>query len=268
MRKSSSSLRSSLAELMAFAYRNYSVTKNEFYSLFEMLFWPVVSLLTIGLLGDFLNLKSDEVSFILIGVIALSVIQIVQIDVAYVMLYDMWSMSMEYSVVSPAPFYKMALGAWFFGVLRGFVAFVLLLVSSINMFGFIYKLSVLDSFLFLSGIFLSSLMIGLVNCILILIFGRRAEIFAWTLTAIVMIFCGIYYPVTILPEPFRTVGLLIPVTQFLEYFRTFYSFTPTLGNPLIIGYVEVLAYLALLFKLSEYFMNRARKTGLVLKLSG
>ncbi|MBE8540585.1 ABC transporter permease [Geoglobus acetivorans] len=265
---SSSSLRSSVAELIAFAYRNYAVTKNEFYALFEMLFWPVVSLFTIGLLGEFLTLKSEEISFILIGVIALSVIQIVQIDVTYVMLYDMWSMSLEYSVVSSAPFSKMVLGAWLFGVLRGFVAYVLLVISSTGLFGLEYTLPLLSSALFIFGIFLGALIIGLVNCIFILVFGRRAEIFAWTLAAIVMIFCGIYYPVEILPEPFRTAGYLIPITHFLEYFRSFYGYQPAFGNPLFIGFAESLVYLVLLFYTAEISLKRARKTGLVLKLSG
>ncbi len=256
---------------MAFAYRNYAVTKNEFYAIFEMLFWPVVSLLTIGLLGEFLSLESEEISFILIGVIALSVIQIAQIDVTYVMLFDMWSMSLRYVVVTPVPFYRMVLGAWLFGSARGLVSFTLLVLLSSSLFNFTIKLDPLALTVFLIGLFVSALLIGVLNCVLILVFGRRAEIFAWTLTAIVMIFCGIYYPVSVLPEPFRTAGLLIPITHFLEYFRSFYGFDPTsfgpLASPLLIGVIESMVYLIALLVIAELSMRRARKTGLVLKLS-
>ncbi|MET1124015.1 MAG: ABC transporter permease [Archaeoglobaceae archaeon] len=262
---SSSSFRSAVS-FLAFAYRNYAVSKNEFYAIFETLFWPVVNLFTIGLFASFLSLSSDEVSFVLIGIIVLSVVHIVQIDVAYVLLLDMWSMSLEYVIVTPLPFYRMVLSAWIFGVVRGSISFALLAALSAEFFGFTLKLSALPLALFLLGVYLGALLIGIVNCILILIFGRRAEIFAWTLTAIVMIFCGIYYPVSILPEPFRSVGLAIPLTHFLEYFRSFYGF-PTTGSVLL-GFAEVVVYLILLLAVAEFSMKRARKTGLVLKLSG
>lgn len=233
-----------------------------------MLFWPLVTLISVGLLGKFLYLGKNEVAFIIIGVIALSVVHIVQIDVTYIMLLDMWSMSLKYIIVSPMPFYRMVIGAWIFGALRGTVSMALLIILSSKLFNFSFELPLSAAFAFTAGIFASAMLIGIFNCILILIFGRRAEIFAWTLTAIVLIFCGIYYPVTILPDPFRAFGLLIPITHFLEYFRSFYGFSPTLENPLLIGSLQTLIYLIILLIAAELSMKRARKTGLVLKLSG
>ncbi|WP_202319998.1 ABC transporter permease [Archaeoglobus neptunius] len=267
MKTYSSSLLKVLSETIAFAYRNYAVTKNEFYAIFEMLFWPVVSLISVGLLGEFLYLSKNEIAFIMIGVIALSVIQIIQIDVTYVMLLDMWSMSLKYIIVTPMPFYRMVIGAWLFGSMRGLVSLVLLVILSARLFGFTFSLPLLPAILFIAGMLLSAMLIGIFNCVLILVFGRRAEIFAWTLTAIVMLFCGIYYPVSILPEPFKTAGLLIPITHYLEYFRTFYGFPSTFPNPFLIGIAETVVYLAVLLIVAELSMKRARKTGLVLKLS-
>lgn len=257
-----------LSETLAFTYRNFVITKNEFYAIFEMLFWPLVTLISVGLLGEFLYLGKNEIAYIIIGVIALTVVHIVQIDVTYVMLLDMWSMSLKYVIVTPVPFYRMAIGAWIFGAIRGAVSLSLLIIISSRLFGFSLELPFSATVLFTAGIFASAMLIGIFNCILILIFGRRAEIFAWTLTAIVLIFCGIYYPVTILPEPLRTFGLLIPITHFLEYFRSFYGFSPTLENPLLIGSLQILIYLIILLIAAELSMERARKTGLVLKLSG
>ncbi len=49
-----------LSEVLAFAYRNYALTKNEFYAIFEMLFWPMISLISVGLLGEFLYLERGQ----------------------------------------------------------------------------------------------------------------------------------------------------------------------------------------------------------------
>lgn len=268
MKTFSSNLRRAISEILAFAYRNYALTKNEFYALFEMMFWPLISLISVGLLGEFLYLDKSSVAFILIGIITLSVVQIAQIDVTYVMLLDMWSLSLKYTIVTPAPFYRMVLGAWLFGSLRGLFSLILLIALSSWLFDFTISLPPQAFAAFIAGILSSAMLIGIFNCNLILVFGRRAEIFAWTLTAIVMLFCGIYYPVTILPEPFRTLGLLIPITHFLEYFRSFYGFESTLPSPLFFGFLETALYVVILLILAEMSILRARKTGLVLKLSG
>jgi len=55
-------LQRGLSEIFAFAYRNYALTKNEFYAIFEMLFWPLVSLISVGLLGEFLYLDREAVA--------------------------------------------------------------------------------------------------------------------------------------------------------------------------------------------------------------
>lgn len=260
-----SKLQKLVNELLAFTYRNFCLTKNEFYALFEMIFWPIITLFMIGLLSVYLNLGSYERSYVLIGIIVFSVVQIAQIDVAYVMLLDMWSLSLAYSVILPMKFYKKFFGAWIFGIFRASLAFLLMVLVSKIAFDFVLKLDILSLVLFLFGIFVSAMLIGILNCILILVFGRRSEIFVWTLTGIIMIFCGIYYPVEILPEPFRTFGLLIPITHFLEYFRSFYG----LGKEgsLAVGYLEVLVYLIVFLTLAEIALKRARKTGLILKLS-
>jgi len=52
-------LQRALSGVLAFTYRNYVLTKNEFYSIFEMLFWPTISLISVGLLGEFLYLEKE-----------------------------------------------------------------------------------------------------------------------------------------------------------------------------------------------------------------
>jgi ABC-2 type transport system permease protein len=46
---------------------------------------------------------------------------------------------------------------------------------------------------------------------------------AWTITGIMMFVCGIYYPVSVLPEGMQMIARVIPLTYFLEYMRSFYG---------------------------------------------
>jgi len=262
------SLRKEIKKTLAFSYKNIIMTKRNFFTIFEMLFWPLISLFSVGLMGSYLEITENKLAFIMIGAISLSVIQLAQLDVTYVLLFDVWSKSLKYTFATPSSFYNMIVGSWLVGILRGFVAFLALSFSSIFIFNFdLTKLPLVELILFLFGLFFTAMLIGMAACILMLIFGRRAEIAAWTLTAIIMLICGIYYPVSILPEGIRFFALLIPVTHFLEYFRTFYGFPPTFSNPLLIGFAQSFVYFLIFIFLSEWSLKRARKNGMIIKLS-
>jgi ABC-2 type transport system permease protein len=263
-----SSLQKEIRKTLAFSYKNLIMTKRNFFTIFEMLFWPLVSLFSVGLMGGYLELDENKLAFIMVGAVSLSVIQLAQLDVTYVLLFDVWSKSLKYTFASPVTFYHMVMGTWFVGILRGFVAFVILSFFSIRLFNFnLTKVPFFDLILFLFGLFTTAMLIGMSACILLLVFGRRAEIAAWTLTAMIMLICGIYYPISVLPEWVRMISLLIPVTHFLEFFRTFYGFPSTYSNPLLIGYALCIAYIMAGVFISELALKRARKNGIITKLS-
>jgi|Deesub1362A_J573_1020465.scaffolds.fasta_scaffold00441_12 ABC-2 type transport system permease protein len=260
--------RSEFYRTIAFSYRNFIITRRNFFTIFETLFWPLISLLSVGLMGSYLDLTEELLAFILIGAVSLSIMQLAQLDVTYVLLFDIWSKSIKYTLVSPASFFNMVAGSWMVGVLRGFLAFMILAISGNLLFGLnLMQLPLYGLILFLMGLFINAMLIGMSTCILLLLFGYRAEVAAWTLTAIIMLLCGIYYPVTVLPPEVRVVSYIIPATHFLEFFRSFYGFHPSMDYSLILGYGLNVLYLIIGSFIYIQAMKRARKTGTVLQFS-
>jgi ABC-2 type transport system permease protein len=86
-----------LIRIFAFAYRNWIFAKRNFFAFAEILFWPFVSLVSIGLMGNFLDLKSNLLNFVLTGAIASGVLQVTQLDVSYGLLYEIWSKSIKHT---------------------------------------------------------------------------------------------------------------------------------------------------------------------------
>jgi ABC-2 type transport system permease protein len=109
--------------------------------------------------------------------------------------------------------------------------------------------------------------VGIVTCTLILSFGPRAEVAAWSLASVMLLFCGIYYPVNQLPAPMSVASGLIPLTYFLEYYRTFYGFPLLFPAPLWKGFVLAFLYLVGGLALLHWTIQRARYSGILLKLS-
>lgn len=261
------SLQSEIYKTLGFTYRNLIITKRNFFTIFETLFWPVIGLISVGLMGTYLELSREQFAFILIGAVTLSVLQVSQLDVAYVLLFDIWSKSVRYTFAAPISSWNMILGSWLFGVFRGFVAFSILFLASEALFRVNILISLPSILLFLFGVFISAMIIGVITCSLLLIFGYRAEIFAWTLSAIFMLVCGIYYPVSMLPEPIRAFSYAIPLTHFLEFYRGFYGFETSFENPLLVGYAISFFELVLLVALYLWAFERARRKGTITQFS-
>ncbi len=232
----------------------------------EILFWPSIGLLSLGLMGDFLKLEQNMVSFVLTGAITAGVLQVTQLDVSYSLLYDIWGKSIKHTFLAPVTQYDYIFGSWIIGILRGFAVFVLLTIFSHYAFSF-NTAGIGPTTIFVTGIFLMALIIGMLVCFLIMMFGQRVEVTAWSLATMLMLACGIYYPVNYLPGFFTSLASLIPLTHFLEYYRYQYGFTPLFSHSLLRGFLLSLIYIILLFYGLGYAFNRARKTGMLLRLS-
>jgi ABC-2 type transport system permease protein len=263
----SSSLLSELLVMKGFAYRNWIIIRRNVFTIFEIIFWPLFGLIAVGLLGSFLRLSGEEISFILIGAICFSCLHVCQIDVAYVLLFDLWGKSIKHTFLSPIKSYHFIAGSLLVGILRSILVFLLLVLFGAYAFGFdLLSPGIFPLLHFLIGIFMNAALIGILVCVLLLTFGYRAEVAAWSLTGIIMLVCGFYYPASILPEPFFILSRAIPVTYFLEYFRSFYL-PPSFPPSLTLGYSLSLLYLLAGFLLLKFTIHRARKTGLLLRLS-
>jgi ABC-2 type transport system permease protein len=254
--------------IWAYSHRNLIMARRNVFFVFELTFWPGVAMLSHGLLTRFLDLTPEMTSFILVGTIALSAVQVCQLDVAYAVLFDMWAKSVKHQFLSPVRIYHLALGSWLVGASRGLVVFALMAVIGTRAFGFNFVGGgPISMGLFLLGCFLTALVVGLLVCALILLFGTRAETSAWAAVNFVMMLAGIYYPVSVLPAWAAAIARLIPLTYFLDAVRVGYGFTSHFAHPLLAGFALVAVYLMLAHWALAAAVTRARRTGLLLKLS-
>jgi ABC-2 type transport system permease protein len=119
----------------------------------------------------------------------------------------------------------------------------------------------------LAGLLLSAAGVGLLVSTLLMLFGLRAEVSAWSGVSLVLLLCGVYYPVSILPEPLRTLAAGVPLTHFLEAFRAHLGYAPLFAAPLLRGYGLAVLYVAAGYGLFAWAIDRARRTGMLLRLS-
>jgi ABC-2 type transport system ATP-binding protein len=252
--------------VLAFTFRNALFSLRNLFVMTDVFFWPLMSLLPIGLMAKFVHMDANMQAFIITGTIAVSVMQITQLDVGYTVLYELWSKSLKHTVLTPIGVSEGVIGTWLIGMTRALAVFIFLVASAAIFFGF--KLpDPIHTLGFLIGLFASGLLFGMLVNVLILSFGSKVEITAWMFVHLFMIFCGIYYPVDVLPPFFQSMAYLIPITHFLEFFREGYGFTPHTPQPWLAGAGLIVLYWFVSLQMLKSAYSRARRKGVIIRLS-
>jgi ABC-2 type transport system permease protein len=257
-----------LYKVWAFAARSFLINLRNVFAVFEMFFWPGVAIFSVGLLTRFLKLDPETVSFILIGAVSMNTVQIAQLDISYSLLYDVWSKSLKHPFIAPIHMSHLLLGAGLVGLIRGLLVFIVMGLLSMWLFGMdLSRPGFLGLVVFLVGLFCNAAIIGIMVLTLVLRFGQRAEVAAWAFSYLILLLCGLYYPVSILPLGARELAQLIPLTYFLDYFRHFYDFPLISPYPLLYGFSQCALYLIGSYALLNRTLKGALERGTLLKLS-
>jgi len=261
-------LRAEATAVWAFAVRNLQMATRNVFLLFELLFWPVVGVSTIGLMTRFLALSAEDAAFVLIGQMAFSIVSTCQLDVAYSVLYDFWSKSMKHQFLAPIGIRHLTIGSWTVGILRGTLVFLL----TGGLAAWAFRINVFDPGLgpvvtLLAGCFLTAWIVGVCVCALIMLFGGRAETAAWATINLVLALSGIYYPVSVLPSAAAHVARAIPLTYFLDTYRSNFGFPSAYPHAALTGFALSAGYVMLSHWALLAAVGRARRTGLLLKMS-
>ncbi|MDE2214659.1 MAG: ABC transporter ATP-binding protein/permease [Candidatus Omnitrophica bacterium] len=250
----------------AFTVRSAIFAVRNLFVMTDVFFWPMISLISIGLMAKFIHLGPQTLGFVMTGALAAGILQIAQLDVGYTMLYELWSKSCKHTLLTPVGVSEGVAGTWVIGMVRGSIAFVLLSGAAWRGFGF-HLPGAGVTLLFLSGLFCCAFILGIMVNILILSFGQKVEITAWMFAQLFMIVCGIYYPVDILPKALQAISYMVPMTYFLEFFRQFYGFKAHTAHALATGFALTLLYIILALRLLDHAYTRARKKGIIIRLS-
>jgi ABC-2 type transport system permease protein len=257
-----------LNKVWAFAARSLLVNRRNVFAVFEMLFWPGISIFSVGLLTKFLNLDQGTVTFVLIGAIGMNTIQIAQLDLSYSLLYDVWAKSLRHKFIAPMGLPHLLIGTGLVGLGRGFLVFVIMGLLCTWLFGMdLSRPGFTGLVMFLAGMFLNAAILGILVLALVLRFGHRAEVAAWAFAYLLFLLCGLYYPVTVLPPGIKEMAQFVPLTHFLDYFRHFYGFPLVSPHPLYYGFLQSVIYLAISFILLRFTLQSARRRGILIKLS-
>jgi ABC-2 type transport system permease protein len=259
----------------AFVERNFNLVKRYWGWEVVWLVYSVVNALAITFIGRASGeiigrpFSDEEISrailYLLVGTLVWHYLSIVFDSVSEMVAWERWEGTIEYTFMAPISRFTHMIGTSIFsliygllhtGIILGVVSlFFRLDLSQANLPGGLVVLTI-ASFSFIG--------MGIVGAILPLLFPERGAQMTHVVQALVLLFSGVYYPISVLPEWMQKVAQVSPATYALEGMRKAILEGVALGElwsflwPLILMGVVFTPVGVALFRQGERY---AKKTG-------
>jgi ABC-2 type transport system permease protein len=228
--------------------------------MFEMIFWPVLSLASLGIFTLFIKSNFYTKMFLFTGAIGWSCIHFCQHAIGRGFLSEVWHDSMKQTFSSPITLKNFIIGHWLFGIIGSVIGFFVMSTIALLFFDFnLFSLGIFIPVILLLAV-LCSLIIGITSLSLVLLFGMRVDFIIWSLTDMVVFISGVYYSIAVFPPPVQFASHLFPVIYVFEGMRavlTGASASQIFLNGFVVALVWVLFGLFAISKIEKY----AKKTG-------
>lgn len=219
----------SAGRVAAMVKRYLYLLRSSWPRIFDLIYWPLVQMLTWGFLQTYLARASNAGALsgrlglaagTLIGAMLLwDILFRGQLGFSVSFLEEMWSRNTANLLMSPLRPAELVMALMTMSLVRLAIGFVPVTLLAILFFGFnLWGLGVALGFFFVNLI-LTSWSIGLLCSGLVLRYGLAAESLVWTFMFLMQPLACVFYPLSVLPWPLQIVSQLLPPTYVFEGLR-------------------------------------------------
>jgi len=254
-----------LETIVAHIYKQHKMMVKNASELAWIFIYPFVALLSIGIFAYYISLSGgppETILFVLVGVIVWNFYDLTQRSITYGMTYDMWSNSLKHGMVNYSGEKEFIIGNSFYGLLTAY--FVVILIGIVGIFAFGFNIFSAGIILVLSlvPVFLFAISIGLLIDSLMITRGHNWMSLIWSISGVIMIFSGVFYPTDILPGGLGSLAFSLPTTYSINALRSAFGFTAIpIAESIFSGFVISLFYLIICIFIFSKAVKRSKTTG-------
>jgi ABC-2 type transport system permease protein len=251
----------------AFVERNFNLVKRYWGWEIVWLAYSIANALSITFIGAGTEAVTGQaidtsymILYLLVGTLVWHYLAVVFDNVSEMIAWERWEGTIEYTFMAPISRFTHMIGQTLFslvygllhtGIILGVVAlFFQLDLSGANLLGSVFVL--------LAGS-LSFIGLGIVAAVLPLLFPERGAQMTHVIQALLLLFSGVYFPISVLPEWMQPIARISPATYVLEGMRaTLLDGASTgtllghLGRLVLIGVIAIPVGLAIFRRAEKY----------------
>jgi ABC-2 type transport system permease protein len=191
--------------------------------LLELIYWPILNLLTWGFLQTYAMASTNRTLFVggalVSGLLLWEILFRGQIGFSISFLEEVWSRNLGNVLMSPIRPFEFVAALMVMSLARLAVGMVPATLLAMAFFGFDLARLGIGLAAFFALLVVTGWAVGLVVAGLILRHGLGAESLAWTIMFVFWPLCCVYYPLSVLPAWLQPVALALPPTHVFEGMR-------------------------------------------------
>jgi ABC-2 type transport system permease protein len=233
--------------------------------------WQIIEIFQWGFitkyLGHFGGAIFSFTTFILGAIILWQFMGRIQTGIMVSFLEDIWTSNFINFFASPLKVKEYLLGLILTSLAISVVGLIIMVLVSGLIFGYSFFIIGLYILPFLLVLFIFGVAMGIFITAIVFKLGPMAEWLGWPIPALMSIFVGVFYPVSMLPSYLQTVSWILPPTYVFDSIRMILSGNFNVGTNLLYGSILAIIYLVItyLFFLKVYKKNL--KTGAISRFS-
>ena len=260
----------SFHRIKAMLLHELHIAKHSYEVFNDLLLYPLFSIVVFGfmtlyLVGSTGKIVADQV---LSGMILWQVVNITQYSIAVGCLWDVWSRNLTNIFITPITITEYLFSYAVTGTIKALVVIILASILSYVVFHLnILSIGIINMFFICLNLILFGFSFGVVMLGLIFRFGTKIQAFAWGLLNVAQPLMAVIYPVSILPQPLRSIAYLFAPTYAFEAMRKSLN-----GENITIEIMYALLFNTLFFMLAvlffKFMFKKSKETGQFARLEG
>ncbi len=254
-----------LHRITAMLWNHYYFSINSADRIFDIIFWPILDILIWGFMTFYIqNLAEFNLINVILGGIVLWVfVWRTAQDLVVYLLEHYWSRNIYHLFVTPLRSSELVISLALLGLLRAALSFTILNLLSFILYQFnIFSFNPFHLVPFVVALVITGWAVGVFISSLVIIFGSRIQVLAWSTIWIVQPFSCVFYPLASLPLWAQYIARWLPTTQVFEGLRASIQGLPFDYSNLAyaLGSSTILLFLALLFLKAAMVIARKKGT--------
>ncbi|MFO1434712.1 MAG: ABC transporter permease [Candidatus Competibacteraceae bacterium] len=213
----------SVGRIGAMVLRYMYLLRSSWLRVVELAYWPTVQMILWGFISQFLmtnsTLLSRAAGLFLAAILLWDVLFRSQLGVSVVFFEELHARNLGHLFVSPLRPYELICALLTISMIRTLIGVGAAALLAIPFYGYSLFTLGLPLIGFFANLMIMGWSVGLMVSALVLRHGLGAESIAWIAIFALAPLCGVYYPVSVLPQWLQPVAWCLPASHVFEGMR-------------------------------------------------
>lgn len=268
--KAQTGVNASLRRIYAIVLRHWYVISASWPRAAELIYWPLVQMLTWGFLQSHLaatsNIATQAAGLLIGGVLLWDILVRCQLGFSVAFLEEIWARNLGHLMMSPLRPGEFIAALVVVSLLKLSVAMVPVAIMADLFFGFNVLSLGLAFAAFFANLVIMSWSMSLVSTGAVLRWGLGAESITWLVAFMLLPISCVYYPVTTLPWWLQPVAWALPPTHVFEGLRAIVLDHRFRGDLMLWALALNAVYFLAGLAVFRYFLEAARERGSLVQM--